>query len=150
MNKIEQAREEGRGYYTSMKDPDHNFAGRALNVRVAIIPVGAKGDQQAPLAAIVWVNAGPGDILRGRHTHPSDAINLVVEGSMYMDGVWLRPGQAKIVPAETNYGDAVTPTGVLFLEIFADHAGGRPAYVDPDARAYFTEVHGEVHGQLMD
>src|SRR3546814_20357086 len=72
-------------------------------------------------AAIVWCNSGPGDPLRGRHAHACDAINLVVQGGMYMDGIWLRPGQAKIVPADTNYGDAtVSGEGCIFLEIFGE------------------------------
>src|SRR3546814_11616751 len=62
---------------------------------------------------------------------------------MYMDGIWLRPGQAKIVPADTNYGDAtVTGEGCIFLEIFGDHYGAKPDYDEPEEMAYWNEVHG--------
>src|SRR3546814_3542807 len=77
-----------------------------MKARTCTISRGPDGDKDSPVAAIVWLNSGPGDPLRGRHAHSCDAINLVVQGGMYMDGIWLRPGQAKIVPADTNYGDA--------------------------------------------
>ena len=91
------------------------------------ISLGPDGDKDAPVAALVWLNEGPGDPLRGRHSHSCDAINLVVQGAMYMDGIWLRPGQAKIVPSGTNYGDAVvTGGGCIFIELFGDHHGAKP------------------------
>src|SRR3546814_13710322 len=103
------------------------------------------GDQDSPVAAVIWLNSGPGDPLRGRHSHSCDAINLVVEGGMYMDGIWLRPGQAKIVPADTNYGDAtVTDEGCIFLELFGDHYGAKPDDDNPEELAYWNEVHGDV------
>src|SRR3546814_8446101 len=64
---------------------------------------------------------------------------------MYMDGIWLRPGQAKIVPADTNYGDAtVSGEGCIFLEIFGDHYGARPVSDEPSELAYWNDVHGTV------
>src|SRR3546814_19698921 len=60
-------------------------------------------------------------------------------------GIWLRPGQAKIVPADTNYGDAtVTGEGCIFLELFGDHYGTKPDYDKPEEMAYWNEVHGHV------
>lgn len=149
MNHIEQANRDGRGYYTHVKDPALNFLSRGLNARTALLPVGTGRGRDAPLVGVIWVNAGPGDPLRGRHCHHGDAINLVIEGAMYMDGTWLRPGQAKIIPSEMNYGDATTsPEGVVFLEIFENHAGAIPDFDDPAHQAYFEEVHGvHVRGQ---
>ena len=147
MNHIEQAKKEGRGYYSYITDPAINFSKRGLNARTGLIPVGVEDDKGAPLMGIIWVNPGPGDPLRGRHCHHGDAINLVVEGAMYIDGTWLRPGQAKIIPSEFKYGDALTcPDGVIFLEIFETHAGAIPDFDDPEHQAYFEEVHG-VHAR---
>ena len=133
------------GYYTHIKDPAHHWAKRGLNSRTAMLPCGVAGDKDAPLIGLIWVNSGPGDPNRGRHLHKGDAINLILDGAMYMDGVWLRPGQAKIVPAETTYGDGVTsPDGVLFLEIFVSHDGAKPRFHDPLCQSYYEEVHGGV------
>jgi hypothetical protein len=143
VNQIEEAREAGRGYYTHVKDPDINFSRRGLNARTGMIPLGVEGDRSAPLIGIIWVNAGPGDPLRGRHLHHGDAINLVVEGAMYIDGEWLRPGQAKIIPSQLRYGDQIcAPEGVVFLEIFETHDGALPDFDDPMHQQYFEEVHG--------
>ena len=142
MNPNEQARQEGRGYYTHVKDLNHNFATRGINARTAMVPCGIDGDKNSPMIGVIWVNCGPADLLRGRHSHPGDAINLVVDGAMYMDGKWLRPGQAKIVPAELVYGDQITsPDGVVFLEIFENHAAAKPEFENPDCQAYYQEVH---------
>src|SRR5262249_27313073 len=126
-----------------LTDPVHNFSRRGLNARTGLLPCGVEGDKNAPLIGIIWVNPGPGDPLRGYHRHHEDAINLVVEGAMYIDGNWLRPGQAKTVPSEFKYGDAVAcPDGVIFLEIFETHAGAIPDFYDPAHQAYFEEIHG--------
>jgi hypothetical protein len=144
MNPNEKARAEGRGYYTHIRDFNHNFATRGLNARTAMLPCGVEGDDNSPLIGVIWVNHGPGDAVRGRHLHHGDAINLVVDGAMYMDGKWLRPGQAKLVPAELVYGDAITgPDGVVFLEIFETHDGAKPDFDDPKCQEYWNEVHGQ-------
>ncbi len=100
MSDPERAEKEWRGYYTSIHDENLKFHRRGLNARVAMVSCGEDGDSRAPLIGIIQVNAGPGDPLRGLHLHLGDAINLVVEGAMCMDGTWLRPGQAKIVPRD--------------------------------------------------
>src|ERR1700730_16061111 len=127
MNDIERAKKEGRSYYTSIHDDNIGFHKRGLSARVGMVSCGEEGDPRAPLIAIIQVNAGPGDPLRGLHLHHDDAINLIVHGAMCMDGTWLRPGQAKIVPANFIYGDPITSKdGCIFLEIFASHGGARP------------------------
>lgn len=152
MNDLEQARKDGRGYYTHIRDPNINFSRRGLNARTGLISCGVEGDKSAPLIGVIWVNSGPGDPLRGRHVHHGDAINLVIDGAMYMDGLWLRPGQAKVIPSLTNYGDAVpSPDGVIFLEIFETHDGAIPDFDDPKHQEYFEEVHGaHLRGQVTD
>jgi len=145
VNEIEQAKQTGRGWYSNVNDPNLGWSMRGLNARTCVISLGEERDQLAPAAALVWLNEGPGDPLRGRHSHSCDAINLVVQGALYMDGVWLRPGQAKIVPANTKYGDATVMTGgCIFIELFGDHHGAKPDYEDPEEMNYWNEVHGSL------
>lgn len=130
--------------YTSMHDPSLAWITRGLNANIMPIVLGAAGDPDAPSPVLIDVAPGPGDRLRGMHHHPTDAVNLVIEGAMYMDGVWLRPGQAKVVPAHTAYGDAlVGPDGVKFIEIFAGAKGAIPTFTDPEDQAYYEAVHGD-------
>lgn len=129
--------------FTSIGDESLPWNERGLNVRTSILVLGAADDPDAPGVAIVSVAPGPGDRLRTRHVHHTDAINLVIDGSLYMDGEWLRPGQAKVVPAGTEYGDALEgPDGVTFLEIFAKWVEAMPTYTDPEDHAYYEAVHG--------
>jgi hypothetical protein len=129
--------------FTSISDEALPWLVRGLNVRTSVLVVGAASDPSAPAVAIVDVHPGPGDRLRTRHVHDTDAVNLVIAGSMYMDGEWLRPGQAKVVPAGTEYGDALEgPEGVTFLEIFASWGNAMPRYGDPEDHAYYESVHG--------
>src|SRR3546814_6884334 len=100
--------------------------------------------------AVIDVKPGPGDALRGQHLHYGDAINLIVTGSVCMDGTWLRPGHAKIAPAGLTYGDAIpAPEGYTFLEIFESHPGAKPCYSNPRHQRYFEEVHGEVYAGVF-
>lgn len=137
--------------FTSVGDESLDWLDRGLNAKTSVIVLGAATDSNVPAVGIIRCEAGAGDRLRGRHSHSADAINLVIEGSMYMDGTWLRPGQAKIVPAWSEYGDAmVGPDGVAFLEIFADVEGAMPHFVDPDDQQYFELVHGDPLRQTLD
>src|SRR3546814_1066810 len=86
MNEVEKAKKEGRGYYTSTRDPNLNHNQRGVNVRAAQLAVGVAGDLTAPIMAVIDVNPGPGDALRGQHLHYGDAINLIVTGSVCRDG----------------------------------------------------------------
>jgi len=144
MNDIERAWKEGRSFYTSIWDEQLPWQLRGLNARTALVTIGEKGDPNAPIAGVIQIRPGPGDPLRGRHLHHNDAINLVIEGAMFIDGHWLRPGQAKIIPQNFKYGDQITgEDGVIFLEIFADEVGAKPDYDDPSHRDYWKEVHGQ-------
>jgi hypothetical protein len=129
--------------YTSIYDEGLEWLTRGLNARTSVITLGELGDERAPGIGVIHCLAGPGDRLRARHAHAVDAINLVIDGAMYMDGVWLRPGQAKVVPAGQDYGDAlVGPDGVRFLEIFAEVRGAFPQFHDAADQEYFEMVHG--------
>jgi hypothetical protein len=135
--------------FTSVSDESLTWLTRGLNVRITMLALGPLADPNSPAAGIIDASSGPGDRLRSRHIHPTDAINLVLEGAMYMDGTWIRPGEAKIVPAYSEYGDQLAgPDGVKFLEIFTTLDGAVPAFVDPQDQEYYQAVHGaelDVH-----
>ena len=150
MGKIDKVSPAKEGYYTSMLDPTRFWADRGLNVRTSLIPLGDEGDPKTPGIGVLDIKAGPGDRLRGRHIHFCDAINLVVEGALYMDGVWFRPGQASIVPADYEYGDAVAgPDGVRFLEMFSDIGKATPRFVEPEDQAFYEKLHGDPFAKVL-
>src|SRR3546814_20355812 len=64
MNEVEKAKKEGRGYYTSTRDPNLNHNQRGVNVRAAQLAVGVAGDLTAPIMAVIDVKPGPGEIGR--------------------------------------------------------------------------------------
>jgi hypothetical protein len=112
-----------------------------LNARSTIIVLGDPSDPEATAVGVINTRSGPGDGLRGRHFHRSDAVNLVIEGGLYMDGAWLRAGEAKVVAAEQEYGDGLAgPDGVKFLEIWAEQSGAEPEYCEQQDRAYFEAL----------
>src|SRR3546814_20429080 len=112
---------EGRGIDLNVRDEKRNWSKRGLNARTCTISLGPDGDKDSPVAANVWLNSGPGDPLRGRHAHSCDAINLVVQGGMYMADIWLRPGQHQLVPADPNSADApVSGEGSTSLTLSRD------------------------------
>ncbi|MGV9797377.1 hypothetical protein ACWDTP_04890 [Mycobacterium sp. NPDC003449] len=133
---------------TSLHDEALPWGPPVLNARTAFIVLGSVEDPTAPTVGVLNVSPGPGDRLRGRHIHHADAINLVLEGAMYMDGTWLRPGESKIVDAEFEYGDALTgPDGVRFLEIWSSQDGAEPVFADEKDHAYFEAVKARGHLQ---
>lgn len=117
-----------------------------INVRTAVIVVGDQGDVTAPTIAVINAQPGPGDRLRGRHIHTTDAVNFVVRGAMYMDGDWIHSGEAKVVPGHFEYGDAlIGPEGVQFLEIFAAMPGAIPQFVDPLDQEFYDARRAAGH-----
>lgn len=133
---------------TSMHDESLPWGPAVLNARTAFIVLGDEDDGKAPTVGVLNVSPGPGDRLRGRHIHKADAINLVIEGAMYMDGVWLRAGESKIVDADFEYGDALTgPDGVRFLEIWSAQDGAEPVFTDERDHQYFEGIKARGHLQ---
>jgi hypothetical protein len=131
---------------TSFDDERLPWGPRVLNARTAFVVLGEVSDPKAPTVGIINVAPGPGDRLRARHTHKADAINLVIQGAMYMDGVWLRSGESKIVDANFEYGDALTgPEGVRFLEIWSCQDGAEPQFAEEDDQVYFEEIKSRGH-----
>lgn len=132
--------------YTHLTDESLPWGPPVLNARTALIVLGDAADPAAPTIGVIDVKPGPGDRLRGRHLHHSDAINLVLRGSLYMDGVWLRAGEAKIVERDLVYGDGLAgPDGVNFLEIWSRQDGAGPIFDDPDDQNYFDKLRAQGH-----
>lgn len=132
--------------YTHLTDESLPWGPPVLNARTALIVLGDAADPAAPTVGVIDVKHGPGDRLRGLHVHGSDAVNLVLRGSLYMDGVWLRPGQAKIVDRDLVYGDGLAgPDGVNFLEIWSRQDGAEPRFSHPDDQNYFEKLKAAGH-----
>jgi hypothetical protein len=133
-------------FRTRIDDDDLPWGPPLLNARTSMVILGNLSDPNAPAVGVINVKDGPGDALRGRHLHGSDAVNLIIEGAFYMDGVWLKPGEAKVVSANYEYGDGlVGPDGVKFLEIWPDQSGAMPYYSESEDRRYFEEMQSLGH-----
>jgi hypothetical protein len=106
--------------------------------RGAALFFGPEFDSRSPCAVILKLEPGFRDPLSSMHTHGADAINLVIKGSMKMDGVWLTPGMMKCTPAGQAYGEhEVGPDGVTFIEFLASRDGMQQSYLDPELQALF-------------
>lgn len=137
-------------FRTNISDDGLPFGKATVNARTAIIVLGEKDDPEAPAIGVINVKAGPGDRIRSLHIHTADAINLVIEGAMYMDGQWIRAGEAKIVDANLVYGDGLAgPDGFNFLEIWSAQSGLVPVYEDPEDQAYAQSFRDST-GHLME
>jgi hypothetical protein len=136
-------------FRTRIDNDDLPWGPPILNGRTGVIVLGNLDDPYAPTIGVINVNNKPGDRTRSRHIHETDAINLIIEGALYMDGVWLTPGVSKVVSANYEYGDGLAgPQGVKFLEIWADQFGAMPSYTDPEDQAYFDVM--KSHGHLSE
>ncbi len=125
--------------FTSIDDPDLPWI-EGGGFRTARVFLGDPHDPATVQASVIEVRPGPADRARGLHRHSGDAINLVVRGSLCMDGQWFRAGEMKIVKANTEYGEAFAgPDGVVFLEIWPDVRASLPSYSDPDDQAFYEQ-----------
>lgn len=139
------APEDGGIIWTAVDDDELPWS-HNINVRTAVIVVGDQDDVTAPTIAVINAGPGPGDRLRGRHIHTTDAVNFVVRGAMYMDGDWIHSGEAKVVPGHFEYGDAlIGPEGVQFLEIFSAMPGAIPQFVDPLDQEFYDDRRASGH-----
>src|SRR3546814_12132603 len=61
VNDIGKAKQEGRGFYSNVRDPNLNWSKRGLNARTCTISLGPAGDKDSPVAAIGRLNSGRSD-----------------------------------------------------------------------------------------
>src|SRR3546814_2146647 len=76
VNDIGQAKQEGRGFYSNIRDPNLNWSKRGLNTRTCTISLGPDADKDSPLASIVGFISSPRATLSGRHAHSCDVMTL--------------------------------------------------------------------------
>ena len=72
------------------------------------------------------------------HSHPSDSIRIIVEGSFKVGTQWYKAGQMRIQDAGRIYGpEVVGPEGCKQVIIFEKRSAMFPKYVrDQDTRAH--------------
>jgi ChrR Cupin-like domain len=81
---------------------------------------------------LLVTNFPPGAVIPA-HSHDTDMVDVIVEGSLERDGVVWGTGTLRFVPRGAVYGTAtVGPDGVTMLELYGERRGviGDPA--DPD------------------
>lgn len=96
----------------------------AVDHKVASFVLGDDDDLEAPLA--LFMNLPPGWVL-SRHGHDCHRFEVVIEGSMIIDGATLYPGDVSTSGRGEEYGPHMAgPEGVLTLEVFSRQAGMLP------------------------
>ena len=78
-------------------------------------------DPCGPLAVVIEL---PPNTEGRAHSHTSDYLTIVIEGSLKTSGKWYRPGEIRFQDAGSVYGPSlVGPEGVRVLVVFADRNG---------------------------
>ncbi|MGV0870617.1 hypothetical protein [Mycolicibacterium sp. XJ879] len=104
-------------------------AGEAQGMRTAIHALGDPADENT---AVVVVIQFPPNYVLARHSHQSDRLELVVAGSVEVDGYWLGPGDIWSSRAGEFYGPhKMGPEGCTTMEL-ATIAGAHQLTFDVD------------------
>ena len=78
-------------------------------------------DPEAPLASLLWL---PPAFVLPRHSHNCHRVEVIVQGSVTIDGQVLRPGDVSVSGPDEFYGPNIAgPTGSLSVEIFSRAEG---------------------------
>ena len=93
--------------------------------------LGEPSDEKAPAALIFTMP--PGYVLQ-RHAHVCERFEIILEGSLQVDGMELGPGDVMIAREGESYGPHTAgPEGCRTLEIFSTLAGAHHClYETPD------------------
>jgi hypothetical protein len=88
-------------------------------------------NKDAPVASLLWLP--PNDVLP-RHAHDCHRVEVLVRGSLTVDGQILHPGDVSVSLPNEFYGPHIAgPTGSLSVEIFSKATGLLPEMEqDPD------------------
>jgi hypothetical protein len=90
-------------------------AGEAQGMKTAIHALGDPADEQTPVVVIIQF---PPNYVLARHCHQSDRLELVVAGSVEVDGQWLGPGDIWTSRAGELYGPhKMGPDGCTTMEL---------------------------------
>lgn len=76
-------------------------AGDMQGLKTAVHVLGDPTNDRSPAVAIVKY---PSNYVLARHSHDCDRIELVIAGSVEVDGTWLGPGDMWSSPANEFYG----------------------------------------------
>jgi hypothetical protein len=104
----------------------------AVGSRIANFVMGEDvEDKEAPVASLLWLP--PNDVLP-RHSHDCFRVEVMVRGSLTVEGQILHPGDVSVSQPNEFYGPHIAgPTGSLSVEIFSKATGLSPTMEDhPD------------------
>jgi hypothetical protein len=104
----------------------------AVGSRIANFVMGEDiEDKEAPVASLLWLP--PNDVLP-RHSHDCYRVEVMVRGSLTVEGQILHPGDVSVSQPNEFYGPHIAgPTGSLSVEIFSKATGLLPTMEDdPD------------------
>jgi hypothetical protein len=101
-----------------------------FGLRIRHFVMGDPDDPATPTAAVLEMP--PGYSLP-RHAHPCERVEVVVAGSLLVDGDVLGPGDVMTTPAGEMYGPHVAgPDGCTTVEVFSSVTGNGNLIVDGD------------------
>ncbi|MCV7101353.1 cupin domain-containing protein [Mycobacterium palustre] len=101
-------------------------AGEQQGLKTTMHLIGDPTDERSPVAAVV---AYPPNYVLPRHSHDSDRLELVIRGSVEVDGQWLGPGDIWSSPANQFYGPHnVGEQGCTTLELMSASGGRRLSF----------------------
>lgn len=107
-------------------------AGDMQGLKTAVHVLGDPTDERAPIVVVIKY---PPHYVLARHSHSSDRLELVVAGSVEVDGQWLGPGDIWASPTGEYYGPhAMGPDGCTTMEV-ATVAGAHRLTFDIDGTA---------------
>jgi hypothetical protein len=110
------------------------------------------GDRSGPERATVLVTRFPPGLVIPSHSHDTDMVDAIVQGSLERDGTDWGVGTLRFVPRGAVYSTATAGTeGVTMLEFYGERRGliGDPAdprgplVADSTALALFEEMLGD-------
>jgi hypothetical protein len=94
-------------------------------------------DTESPVASLLYL--GPNDVLP-RHAHDCHRVEVIVKGSLTVQGKEMHPGDVSVSKPNEFYGPHIAgPDGSLSVEIFSRASGLYPAMEDdPDEESRKT------------
>jgi hypothetical protein len=95
-------------------------------------------DPNGPLAVVIEL---PPNTQGRAHSHTSDYMTVVIEGSLKTSGRWYGPGEIRFQDAGSVYGPSlVGPDGVRVLVVFADRNGLPDQFVKESDRIELADA----------
>lgn len=106
-------------------------AGEQQGLKTTVHLIGDPADERTPVAAVV---AYPPHYVLPRHSHDSDRLELVLSGSVEVNGQWLGPGDIWSSEANQFYGPhTMGAEGCTTLELMSAGGGRRLTFDGGDA-----------------